>query len=384
MKKALLLLLDSVGVGCLPDAADYGDDGAATVPHVLAAHPELDLPNLRRLGLFRLPGLEGFSRGQAPEAVYGRLASVSRGKDSIVGHWELMGQPTAVPFLTYPDGFPGELIDAFCKRTGLPGVLGNCVASGTAIIDALGPEHERTGLPIVYTSADSVFQIAAHESVIPVSTLYRICSQARALFDESGIGIARVIARPFVGAPGSYTRTARRHDYAAVPPGPTDLERLADFGIPVHSVGKPVDIFSGRGFSSSEKTENNADGLAKTLRAVQERDGLIFANILDFDMLWGHRRDVRGYAQGLAEVDAALPAIMDALDGGLLIVTADHGCDPTWHGTDHTREYIPGLIWRRGIAPRDFGTRETFADVGATLLAYFGAPPAPVGTSILS
>lgn len=382
MKKALILLLDSVGVGALPDAAEYGDDGAATVPHVLAAFPDLPIPNLRKLGLCAIDGLQALSRGETPIAVHGRCASVSRGKDSIVGHWELMGQPTEIPFLTYPDGFPDELIAAFCDRVGVSGVLGNCVASGTEIIERLGAAHEKSGLPIVYTSADSVFQIAAHESVVPVETLYDWCEKARALFDESGIGIARVIARPFVGVPGAYERTANRHDYAAAPPAPTALDLLRAAGVRVHSVGKPFDIFCGRGFSSVEKTQNNTDSLAKTLRAVREREGLIFANILDFDMVWGHRRNVRGYAEGLAEVDAALPALMDALGDGLLIVTADHGCDPTWHGTDHTREYIPALLWHRGIAPRDFGTRPTFADVGATVLRWFGLVPAS-GQSLL-
>ncbi len=384
MKKALLLLLDSVGVGALPDAAQYGDGGAATVPHVLERFPGLSIPNLRRLGLCSIDNMTRFSHGETPESVYCRCASVSNGKDSIVGHWEIMGAATETPFLTFPDGFPADLIRQFCAACGLPGVLGNCAESGTEIIARLGPEHQRTGWPIVYTSADSVFQIAAHEDVVPVDTLYRWCETARRLVDENGIGIGRVIARPFLGEPGSYTRTARRHDYAAVPTAKTDLERLTEHGVPVHSVGKPYDIFCGAGFSSVEKTDNNADGLQKALRAVQERDGLIFANILDFDMVWGHRRNVRGYADGLCEVDQALPGLMDALGDGLLIVTADHGCDPTWHGSDHTREYIPALLWHRGIAPRNAGTRTTFADIGATLLAWFGAEPAPLGADILT
>ncbi len=382
MKKALLLLLDSVGVGALPDAAEYGDAGAATVPHVLAAFPNLLIPHLRRLGLCAIDGMHQFSGGEPLEAVCCRCASVSRGKDSIVGHWEIMGVPTRTPFLTFPDGFPPALIDAFCARCGLDGVLGNCAESGTQIIQRLGPAHQATGRPIVYTSADSVFQIAAHEDVVPMETLYRWCEAARTLFDENGTGIGRVIARPFIGTPGHYTRTARRHDYAAVPPGQTMLDLLQAHGIPTHAVGKPFDIFAGRGFSSSEKTVNNADGLAKTLAAVRAREGLIFANILDFDMVWGHRRNVRGYANGLAEVDQALPGLMEALGDGLLIVTADHGCDPTWRGSDHTREYIPALVWHRGIAPRNLGTRRTFADIGATLLDWFHAGPAPSGSPL--
>ncbi len=385
MKKALLLLLDSVGVGSLPDAASYGDDGAATVPHVLQAYPDLNIPNLRRLGLCALASTRQFSRGETPEAVYCRCASASNGKDSIVGHWEIMGAVTSTPFLTFSDGFPEEIVGEFCRRCGISGVLGNCVASGTEIIERLGEEHQATGLPILYTSADSVFQIAAHEDTVPLETLYRWCQTARQMFDTSGIGIGRVIARPFVGEPGHYTRTTNRHDYAAVPSVTTVLELLQRSGVPVHSVGKPYDIFSGAGFSSVEKTQNNADGLARALEAVQRRDGLIFANILDFDMVWGHRRDAASYAAGLEEVDRALPALMRALGpDGLLIVTADHGCDPTWHGTDHTREYIPALFWHEGITPRDAGTRPTFADIGATILQWFGIRDIPLGTPILS
>ncbi len=384
MKKVLLLLLDSVGVGSLPDAGLYGDDGAATVPHVLSAYPDLALDNLRKLGLCSIDGMQEFSHGEAPEAVYCRCASASNGKDSIVGHWEIMGAVTETPFLTFPDGFPAELVQEFCCRCGIAGVLGNCVASGTEIIAQLGAEHQKTGLPILYTSADSVFQIAAHEDTVPLDTLYRWCETARQMFDENGIGIGRVIARPFIGEPGNYTRTTNRHDYAAVPSVQTDIERLHGAGIPVHSVGKPYDIFCGAGFSSVEKTQNNADGLEKTLRAVRERNGLIFTNILDFDMVWGHRRDVASYAAGLEEVDRALPGLMQALGpDGLLIVTADHGCDPTWHGTDHTREYIPALIWHQGITPRNAGTRETFADIGATILHWFGLDSVLPGTSIL-
>ena len=375
--KIVLLLLDSVGVGSLPDAADYGDAGACTVGHVLDAFPALQIDELRRLGLTQLPGLERHRGTLPPEAVYTRCASRSRGKDSIVGHWELMGEITDSPFGTWPDGFPEELLQEFCRRTGAPGVLGNRAASGTAIIAELGEEHEKTGKPIVYTSADSVFQIACHEQVVPVQQLYDWCRIARALFDERGERLGRVIARPFVGQPGSYTRTANRHDFAAEPVQQTVLDRLVAAGVPVHSIGKPVDIFAGRGFTSSEKTKNNTEGLARTLAAAKEREGLIFANILDFDMIWGHRRDVTGYAHGLEEVSAALPAIQAALgEDGLLIVTADHGCDPTWHGSDHTREYIPALFWHAGITPRFACERETFADVGQTILTALGLPVA--------
>ena len=377
-RKVLLLLLDSAGAGALPDAADYGDAGAATLPHVLTAlQPKL--PQLEKLGLHAAVGLPS----AAPEAVYGRCASISRGKDSIVGHWELMGEVTTIPFKTYPDGFPADMIRAFVEGTGCSGVLGNCAASGTEIIARLGAEHQRTGWPIVYTSADSVFQIAAHEDVTPVETLYRWCEFARGWFDTQGIGMGRVIARPFVGTPGNYTRTARRHDYAAAPHSATYVELLADAGIPVFSIGKPYDIFLGRGFSGVRKTVNNADGIAATLEALPEAEGLIFTNLVDFDMLWGHRRDAASYAAGLEEVDRALPALMDALgDDGLLVVTADHGCDPAYTGTDHTREYIPFLLWHRGVAPADLGIRPTFADVGATILDALGVDAPAPGHSI--
>ncbi len=377
-KKVLLLLLDSVGVGALPDAADYGDAGAATLAHTVAAAQPV-LPHLEQLGLLAAAGLPS----AVPEAVYGRCASLSRGKDSIVGHWEIMGEITRTPFETYPDGFPPEIIGAFVTLTGCGGVLGNCAASGTEIIARLGPEHQRTGRPIVYTSADSVFQIAAHEEVVPVETLYRWCEQMRHWFDAQGIGMGRVIARPFVGEPGSYTRTARRHDYAAAPSQPTYLEHLAGAGVPVLSIGKPYDIFLGRGFDAVWKTGSNTEGLAKTLEALQTREGLIFTNLVDFDMLWGHRRDANAYAAGLEEVDRTLPAICEALGSdGLLIITADHGCDPCHYGTDHTREYIPFLLWHRGINPRALGTRSTFADVGATVLHALGVTAPAPGKSI--
>lgn len=373
-KKVLLLLLDSVGAGALPDAADYGDAGAATLPHVMeACHPSL--PNLERLGLLAANGLPS----APPAAVYGRCASLSRGKDSIVGHWEIMGEVTKVPFETYPDGFPAEIIDAFVAGTGCEGVLGNCAASGTEIIARLGAEHQRTGWPIVYTSADSVFQIAAHEDVVPIETLYQWCQVARDWFDSHGIGMGRVIARPFVGEPGNYTRTARRHDYAATPKQPTYLDALMHAGVPALSIGKPYDIFVGRGFTGVQKTVSNADGIAKTLAALPAAEGLIFTNLVDFDMLWGHRRNAPAYAAGLEEVDRALPFLMEALgDNGLLVVTADHGCDPCFRGSDHTREYIPFLLWHAGVEPRALGTRKTFADVGATILDALGvAAPAP-------
>ena len=377
-KKVLLLLLDSVGVGALPDAADYNDLGAATLQHVIAAQQPA-LPNLERLGLLVAAGLPS----APPAAIYGRCASLSRGKDSIVGHWEIMGEVTRVPFETYPDGFPPEIIDAFVSLTGCGGVLGNCAASGTEIIARLGPEHQRTGWPIVYTSADSVFQIAAHEEVVPIETLYDWCEKMRHWFDSHDIGMGRVIARPFVGEAGSYTRTARRHDYAAAPTQPTYVEALDAAGVPALSIGKPYDIFLGRGFDTVQKTASNADGIAKTLAALEYAKGLIFTNLVDFDQLWGHRRDAAAYAAGLEEVDRAIPTILDALgEDGLLVIAADHGCDPCHHGTDHTREYIPFLLWHKGVESRNLGTRSSFADVGATILQALGVKAPGPGKSI--
>jgi phosphopentomutase len=381
--KVLLFLLDSVGVGALPDAGDYGDTGAATVQHTLDAHPELSLPNLEALGLFAIPGLEKYATGIPVAGRYGKCLEQSKGKDSIVGHWEVMGVPTPLAFDTFPAGFPEKLLTAFSEKIGRP-ILGNEVASGTEIIARLGAEHQKTGAPIVYTSADSVFQIAAHEDVVPLTQLYQWCEIARQLVDDLGFGVGRVIARPFVGEPGNYTRTANRHDYAAYPPKKTDLERLTDRGIPIHSIGKPVDIFPEAEFTSKVKTSDNAEGMAAALQALKEKDGLIFVNLLDFDMKWGHRRDVDAYAAGLKAFDDFLPQVLENLGpDALLIVTADHGCDPTHHGTDHTREHIPFLLYHQSIAPGPLGIRETFADVGATVLDALGADAAEIGVSVL-
>ena len=381
--KVLLFLLDSVGVGALPDAANYGDAGAATVQHTLDALPELRLPNLEALGLMHIPGLERFSTGITPLGRYGKCLEKSKGKDSIVGHWEVMGVPTVLAFDTFPEGFPQDLMDAFSEKIGRP-IMGNEVASGTEIIARLGPEHQKTGAPIVYTSADSVFQIAAHEETVPLPLLYQWCEIGRALVDQMGYGVGRVIARPFVGQPGSYTRTPNRHDYAAVPPAKTDLEILAERNIPFHSIGKPVDIFPEAHFASKVKTADNFEGMAAAKEALKEKSGLIFVNLLDFDMKWGHRRDVNAYGAGLKAFDDFLPEVMDMMDDRtLLVITADHGCDPCHTGTDHTREHIPFLLWHRGVEPGPLGIRETFADIGATILDALGAPAPEIGASVL-
>lgn len=376
--RVLLFLLDSVGVGELPDAAAYGDAGAATVQHTLEYDPKLTLPNLERLGLFSLPGLEGFSTGIRPVGRYGKCREVSKGKDSIVGHWELMGYPTTRAFDTFPTGFPEDLIGAFTKAIGRE-VLCNELASGTELLDRLGAEHLRTGLPMVYTSVDSVFQIAAHEDIVPPEQLYDWCRAAKRVSQELGYQIGRVIARPFVGEPGHFTRTANRHDFAAMP-GFTDLDRLTEAGVPIHSIGKPADIFPGTRFTTTRRTGRNAEGIAAAREALTEgKQGLIFVNLLDYDQVWGHRRDAAGYARGLKEFDEALPGILDRMgERDLLIVTADHGCDPTFRGTDHTREHIPFLMLGRGIEPGSMGVRDTFADVGAAVLEALGVP-APEG-----
>ena len=372
--RVLLFLLDSVGVGQLPDAAAYGDAGAATVQHTLEYGPKLALPNLERLGLFSLPGLERFSTGIRPVGRYGKCREVSRGKDSIVGHWEIMGYPTARAFDTFPNGFPEDLISAFTRAIGRE-VLCNEQASGTELLDRRGADHLRTGLPMVYTSVDSVFQIAAHEDIVPPEQLYEWCRAAKRVSEELGYHIGRVIARPFVGEPGRFTRTSNRHDFAAKPEGITDLDRLAAAGVPIHSIGKPADIFPETRFDSVRRTGRNAEGIAAAGEALETgKKGLIFVNLLDYDQVWGHRRDAAGYGRGLKEFDEALPGILDRLgDRDLLIVTADHGCDPTFRGTDHTREYIPFLLLGRGIGPGSMGERDTFADVGATVLEALGA-----------
>lgn len=380
-RKAVLIVLDSVGVGALPDACEYGDTGAATLQNIVKSCLEHQFGNLKNLGLFNIAGIDLNLSANSPQAIYCRAAELSKGKDSIVGHWELMGIVTEQPFLTFPDGFPPDVVsdfEALIRR----GTLGNIAASGTEIIKAFGQEHMQTGKPIIYTSADSVFQIAAHEDIIPLELLYKFCKKARDYFDRR-MGVGRVIARPFTGENGIFTRTSNRHDFAAVPGGESVLEKLQKHGVPTFSVGKPLDIFASKGFDDGIGTTGNSDGIEKLIEAAKSREGLIFVNLNDFDMLYGHRRDVRGYADALSEFDRALPRIIDAVGDGLLIITADHGCDPTFKGSDHTREYIPVLICYNGVKAADMGTRETFADVGATIMHWFGFPYDGTGRSIL-
>ncbi|NPV72365.1 MAG: phosphopentomutase [Pelotomaculum sp.] len=373
VKRVNLFVLDSVGAGELPDADKYGDRGCNTLGNTARAVGGLRLPNLARLGLGNIIEIEGVPPAESPEASYGRMAERSAGKDTTTGHWELAGLILERPFPVYPDGFPPELIKSFEERIGRP-VLGNKAASGTAIIEELGARHMETGYPIVYTSADSVFQVAAHEEIIPVEELYAICRIAREMLTgEHAVG--RVIARPFTGRPGSFRRTERRHDFSLKPPGRTVLNLLAENGVPVTAVGKVEDIFAGEGITRSVPTRGNADGLDQALKLMQsDTAGLIFTNLVDFDMLYGHRNNARGYADALEELDRRLPELFRSLrEDDVAIFTADHGCDPTTPGTDHTREYVPLLVYgapvRSGI---NLGVRETFADVAATVAEIFG------------
>ncbi len=372
-KRVVLITLDGVGVGALPDAEAYGDADANTLLHVARACGGLRLPNLRRLGLGNIIEVPGVAPVALPEAAFGRMRERSLGKDTTTGHWEIAGviQTEALP--TFPEGFPEEIIAAFERETGLR-PLGNIAASGTDILRMLGEEHLVSGRPIIYTSADSVFQVAAHEAVIPIERLYEICRIARKILNPYRVG--RVIARPFQGScAADFKRTARRHDFSLPPVGTTVLDRLEEAGLAVHGVGKIRDIFAGRGITSYIYSESNADGMAKTLASLDEvRQGLVFTNLVDFDMLFGHRLDVRGFGSCLEEFDRWLPSLLARLrEDDLLVLTADHGCDPVTPGTDHTREYVPLLIWGKPLAVGCcLGERESFADVAATVAEVFG------------
>lgn len=384
-KRAILIVLDSAGIGALPDAAAFGDEGANTLGNIRRVRGRLALPNLYRLGLANIEGSTLPDVAAAPAGAFGRCAEHTLAKDTTCGHWEMAGLPLDKPFRTYPNGFPAELMHRFEQAIGR-GTLGNCVASGTEIIQRLGDEHVRTGFPIVYTSADSVFQIAAHEQVIPVEQLYQICETARSLLTGDNL-VGRVIARPFIGSSGAYQRTERRRDYALPPFSDTILDALDGAGLPVVGIGKIEDIFCHRGVTMVDHTRNNPDGIAATQRFIESGEGaFIFVNLVDFDMLYGHRNDVEGYAAALEAFDRALPAMLGALrENDILMVTADHGCDPTTPGTDHTREYIPLVVAgphvRSGV---NLGTRDTFADIGATVYEYLTGNRWHVGNSFLN
>lgn len=382
-KKAILIVLDSVGIGALPDAAAYGDAGADTLGHIInTCRPQL--PNMMQLGLGNIDAISFSSDVTVPTGCYGKMREVSAGKDTTTGHWEIAGVQLSRPFPTFPEGFPQDFIEAFEKATGR-GTLGNKPASGTAILDELGEEHMATGKLIVYTSADSVFQIAANEDVVPLEELYRYCEIAREML-TGDLEVGRVIARPFVGEKaGAFKRTGGRRDYSAVPPT-TMLELLAQQGKTVYGIGKIEDIFCLRGITKSNHAAGNANCMEATFAAMQEDfDGLLFVNLVDFDMVYGHRRDVEGYAKALETFDAQIPQIMGLMgEDDMLILTADHGCDPCHTGTDHTREHVPVLVWGKKLQGGvNLGIRETYADLSATVLNFFGIENSLKGTSML-
>ena len=383
MKRIFLIVLDSFGIGEMEDAASYGDVNVNTLRSV-SSSPFFLLPNLGRLGLFNIDGVNVGEKCGSPEAVTARMREASKGKDTTIGHWEIAGVYSPRPLPTYPQGFPEEVLAPFREKTGR-GVLCNLPYSGTQVIQDYGDEHVRTGDLIVYTSADSVFQIAAHEEVVPVETLYEYCRIAREILTgEHGVG--RVIARPFVGEKGNYTRTSRRHDFSMLPPSVTMLDQLQDSGRDVIAVGKIKDIFAGKGITEFVYTGGNEEGIARTLEYLdKDFEGLCFVNLVDYDMLYGHRRDVDGYAKALAYFDEKLPEIIGKMrEDDVLMLTADHGCDPAYTATtDHTREYTPFLMYGRKVKPRNMGTRKTFADIGATVLQYFGITPAFSGEGML-
>ena len=366
-KRAILIVLDSAGIGALPDAAEFGDESSHTLGNIYWTRGKLELPNLYALGLAHIEDSFLPKPDEPPRGAFGRAAEKTFAKDTTSGHWELAGLPMEIPFRTYPNGFPQELIGEYERRIGRE-TLGNEVASGTEIIQRLGDLHVETGKPIVYTSADSVFQIAAHEDLVPVPELYRICETAREML-TGDLAVGRVIARPFVGTPGQFTRTANRHDYSLSPPGETMLDRLQKAGKSVISVGKIVDIFNGRGITEAVRTKNNAEGIDATLNMLKKDfSGLCFVNLVDFDMLYGHRNDADGYAAALSYFDSRLPELLAALrEDDVLLITADHGCDPGTPSTDHSREYIPFLAFGQQVQPKNMGTLHGFDRIGAAV-----------------
>ena len=384
MKRVFLIVLDSFGIGEMPDAANYGDKGSNTLGTV-AKSPEFSMPNMEKLGLFNIDGVTTKAPYAAPEGVFARMTEQSAGKDTTTGHWEIAGLISKKPMPTFPNGFPQEMLDEFSKAVGRK-VLCNKPYSGTQVIQDYGDEHRKTGALIVYTSADSVFQIAAHEEVVPVEELYRDCEIARQML-QGDLGVGRVIARPFVGtSSGNYTRTSRRHDFSLEPPQDTMLDVLKEAEYDVIGVGKINDIFAGKGITEFVRTQDNADGIEKTMEYM-ERDfnGLCFVNLVDFDMLYGHRNDVPGYAKALTYFDQKLPKILSALEPeDVLMITADHGCDPGTPSTDHSREYTPFVMYGKNLPHgKNMGTRGSFSDIGATVLDYFGLSGNIAGESML-
>lgn len=383
-KRVFLIVLDSCGIGEEPDAAEYGDEGSNTLA-ACATSPYFYMPNMQKLGLFNIDGVDCRPKESDPAGAFGRLQEASKGKDTTIGHWEISGIYSPKPLPTYPEGFPEEVIREFEKQTGRR-VLCNKPYSGTDVIRDYGKEHVETGALIVYTSADSVFQIAAHESIVPPEELYRYCRIAREML-QGQHGVGRVIARPFTGESPNFTRTTNRHDFSMEPPAVTMLDQLSEQGFDVIAVGKINDIFVGKGITEAIGTKNNADGIERTLGYLQKDfNGLCFINLVDFDMLYGHRNDVDGYAKALAYFDERLPELLAGLrDDDLLMITADHGCDPSTPSTDHSREYIPWVITGKQVKEgANLGTRPTFANIGATILEYFGIEPRITGKSSLN
>jgi phosphopentomutase len=390
--KVILIVLDSVGIGEMPDAAKYDDAGAATLPHLAEVHGGLKAPTLQAMGLGNIPALipkglpiKGVNPVKNATASYGAMHEVSQGKDTVTGHWEIAGLEINPGFHLFPPGppsFPPEMLREFERRTGR-GTLGDKAASGTAIIDELGPEHMKTGAWIVYTSADSVFQIAAHEEIIPIQEQYRGCETARELCDPLKVG--RVIARPFIGQPGAFKRTENRRDFAFKPTEPTILEKLVTAGIPVYAVGKIEDIYAHRGITESNHTGNTMDSAKLVAQWTKEKkDGLIFANFIDFDMMYGHRRDAPGYAKAIEQIDQWLTGYLPLLQkDDVLIITADHGNDPTYKGSDHTREFVPLLVYQPDQTGRSLGVRNGFYDIAQSIAHYFKIAPMPRGISFL-
>lgn len=384
MKRVTLIVLDSLGIGQMPDAEKYGDKGANTLAHIAEAMPDFKIPNLEKLGLGCIDGVSGIKKENEPIGSFGRLKEKSTGKDTITGHWEIGGLYTEIPFETFPDGFPEDFMKKYEEAIGME-TLGNYAASGTEIIEKLGPEHEATGKPIIYTSADSVFQIAANTAVIPLEKLYHICEVAREML-VGDVQVGRVIARPYVIENGKRVRTSDRKDYAVSPTGKTILDRVKDSGKTVYAIGKISDIFNGQGVTTSVHTESNMDGVDKTIEAMKmDFEGFIFTNLVDFDSKFGHRRDPAGYGKSIEEFDARLPEIMSAMEEeDVLILCADHGNDPGHSGWDHTREHVPVIIYGKTIKQGvNLGTRESFADIGATIAEILEVEPTIIGESFL-
>lgn len=383
-RRVIWIILDSVGIGEAPDADAFGDTGADTLGNMIKERGHLDISNLKKLGLFAIDDTNLPVSDVTPIGAYGKAKELSNGKDTTIGHWEMIGIHTKQAFPTYPMGFPKEIMDEFVRRTGCRGYLGNIVASGTQIINELGNEHMSTGYPIIYTSADSVFQIAAHEEIISIQNLYKICETARSILSGEH-AVARVIARPFLKEGNKYVRTPNRRDFSLKPSSESLLAYLKDAGYRVTAIGKIEDIFSGVGIGDAVHTKSNIDGMDKTADFMEtQHEGLIFTNLVEFDSTWGHRRDVEGYAQGLETFDNRLGEILSKMkDDDLLIINADHGCDPTFRGTDHTREFIPVLMYHKKMTQgMNLGTLDTFADIGATIADNFGVKKLSIGTSL--